>query len=482
MEDPRPHIALVPTDGLRLAELAAAHRGAGNAVVAAMWGRAALASDPADPFILNDHAIDLIVGGRPSAAARHLRAAMALEPAVAPAATNLGLVSRAPGDIVAAAWLRRAIAVDPTAIIARLALVDLALAADDPRAARRTLREAVAVAPDDAEVAERLGWLCYGSGEPQTASAFFARAGVLDPHRRAAARMAFVAHLLAGDCRRGWPAFEWRYRDAVPFPPPPVPLWSGKILPGSTLLVLAEEGFGDTIQMARFLPGLVAQGMRVLLGCPPELTRLFRTLPNVTILAHGEPAPPFDGWIPIMNLPGALGVGLESLPGIVPYLSPPETGPRLEREEGVLSVGLVWSGRPTHPRDGERSIPFDLLGPLLAVPGVRFVDLRPKHGAGPPAPGLVDLRSHIGDFADAAALIGQLDLLITVDSALAHLAGALGRPVWTLVNALPDWRWLLGRNDSPWYPTMRLYRQSRRGDWRGPLAAVAGDLSQLASL
>jgi hypothetical protein len=258
------------------------------------------------------------------------------------------------------------------------------------------------------------------------------------------------------------------------------PHWGGQQLTSRTILVHAERDFGDTIQYARFLPDAARRGGRVLLECQPELVRLFERVPYVSaVRAMGDALPPFDVQVPLNSLPFLVGATLARLPTL-PYVDAPRA-PTLPppRSERLLKVGLVWASRADSVTAGSRGLPIGALAPLFAVDGVAWYSLQfGAEGALERTAGaVIDLAPEITDFADTAAYMGALDLVVTVDTAAAHLAGALGRPVWVLLPAPAAYRWMLGREDSPWYPTMRLLRQRTSGDWSHPIAQVVERLT-----
>ena len=305
-----------------------------------------------------------------------------------------------------------------------------------------------------------------------------------------------LANLVTGDLARGWAGYEWRHRAPVARltrREQPRPLWLGDVdLAGKTILLHSEQGFGDSIQFCRYVPLVAARGARVVLEVEQPLCGLMRGLPGVTeIVARkdhaGEPLPDHDLHCPLPSLPLAFATKLETIPANGPYLHAPESAMaqwtlRLGGARG-LRIGLAWSGNPNHIRDRERSMPLDHLLPLLNV-DASFVSLQKQLRAGEAEllsrAGIRDVSDDLHDFTDTAALIAQLDLVITVDTGVAHLAGALGKPVWILVTHAPDWRWLLDRDDSPWYPTARLFRQSDSRDWSDVVARVGAALVAFA--
>ena len=260
------------------------------------------------------------------------------------------------------------------------------------------------------------------------------------------------------------------------------PRWQGEPLDGRTVLLQGEQGFGDTIQFARYAP-LLARAGRVLLVVQPALDRLMRTMPgDVEIYSGDAKLPHFDVRCPLLSLPFAFHTSVATIPGETPYLSAPSDRVAFFqarfRALAGLRVGLVWGGTPDYAGAPQRSIPASLLHPLLAVAGVSFVSLQP---GGRTLDGVLDLSPDLGNFADAAAAMMALDLIVSVDTAAAHLAGALARPVWLLNRADTDWRWLRDRDTTPWYPTMRIWRQPARDAWPVVIDAVAAALATMAA-
>ncbi|MCC7168395.1 MAG: hypothetical protein IT565_12590 [Rhodospirillales bacterium] len=293
-----------------------------------------------------------------------------------------------------------------------------------------------------------------------------------------------LALLTLGDYGRGLPAYEARW--GLERSPPRTfdkPRWDGQPLSGQTLFLHDEQGFGDAIQFARFAAQAAARGARVVLECQPELMRLFASLPGVAeLVARGAPAPAFDCYAPLLSLPGLFGTTLDTLPALVPYLAPPEDRPIVLPSERRRKIGLVWAGKTT-PRD--RSIALGRLIDLMGDPRLAFYGLQ----VGPRAADIqaeaagaliTDLSAHLTDFAATAAVLSQLDVLVTIDTAIAHLAGALGVPTYVLLLYHSDWRWGAAGTATPWYPSLKLFRQARFDDWQAPLLDVARDLRRVA--
>ncbi|MGC1303415.1 MAG: glycosyltransferase family 9 protein, partial [Caulobacteraceae bacterium] len=296
--------------------------------------------------------------------------------------------------------------------------------------------------------------------------------------------------LLQGEYALGWQDYEFRPARRGPVPPALQPQWRGEDLAGKTLLIYAEQGFGDSIQFLRYAPALAARGARVLVALPVPLMGLAARVEGVAEVV--EPTfrlPPFDLCIPLGSLPLCFATRLDDIPGAGGYLSaPPEQVARWKGRLGggdKFTVAFAWAGNPGHPNDHNRSVPLAELSPLLRVRGVRWLSLQ----KGPVAADLgryreidlLDLGEELGDFSDTAAVLSCADLTISVDTALCHLGGALGRPTWTLTPFAPDWRWSTERRDTPWYAAMRLYRQRSLGDWSGAMAEAAGDLATMAA-
>jgi hypothetical protein len=297
------------------------------------------------------------------------------------------------------------------------------------------------------------------------------------------------AWLRIGDYAGGWPEYEWRWRvEKFPGrrPVQGVPLWDGSDLAGKTILLYHEQGLGDTIMFARYIPLVAARGGRVVVECPPPLVDLVSQVAGVrdVVIPNGPP-PAYDVQLPLLSLPSVFRTAMETIPRDVPYLRVPEDrkaawAGRIP-DDGRKKIGLCWAGGQSQPH---RSIPTPLLAPLAQVAGVRWVSLtkEPLPDHGPPPLDLLDPIPDVKDFADTAAILDRMDLVITIDTSVGHLAGALGKPTWTLLARHSDWRWLLDREDSPWYPTMRLFRQPDHGDWQSVIARVAAELGGTGKL
>ncbi len=412
--------------------------------------------------------------GNGAEAVRIYQQILSSDPGFAPAWINAGVALRTLGRVEAGvACLQRGVALKPDDAGARSNLGNALRAAGRLEEARDSHQAAIEMDPAAGSFVYNLGLVLRDLGDLDGAIARFdaAEAAGYDPAELKWDRA--LALLLRGDMRRGFEEYEWRWRipDAKPRDLAGAD-WTGDDLSGKTLLVYAEQGFGDTIQFVRYLPLLAGRAGKIVFECQEPLARLFRSSPackDVSVVSRDvDPLPEYDAHVALLTLPHLTGATLVSAE--TPYLAPPEDKPRIaNRSEGV-HVGLVWAGKPSHRNDRNRSLALADLAPLLEVPGTHFYSLQ----LGDTAEAAVslgysalvaDMRPHIADFADSAALVGSLDLVITADTAPTHLAGALCRPVWTLLPFAPDWRWQTERTDSPWYPTMRLFRQTRPRRW-----------------
>lgn len=340
-----------------------------------------------------------------------------------------------------------------------------------------------------------LGQALYAQGRLEEAKEQFDAAGAADPANDDIAYHRALTRLKLGEYAEGWKLHEarWKRRRAEPHRHSGLPLWDGGDPAGRTLLLWSEQGFGDTLQFVRYAPLAAERGARVVLEVQPALVSLLQGMPGVAeVVPVGGETGPVDLQAPLMSLPLAFGTTLDAVPARIPYLAPPEDriGPWARRLNASLPpgprVGLVWAGDSRDHDvectliDRRRSLALAQLAPVLDVPGAVFVSLQVGK-QGPQArdfPQVFDVTSGITDFADTAALVGGLDLVISVDTSTAHLAAAMGKPVWLLSRFDGCWRWLSGRDDSPWYPTLRLYRQPAAGDWETPLARLAADLRE----
>jgi tetratricopeptide (TPR) repeat protein len=356
-------------------------------------------------------------------------------------------------------------------------------------------RQAIRLKPDFSDAYNNLGVALDGKGEYADAITAYQQCLRIQPDFPGAHLNLGLIHLIRGDFRRGWPEYEWRLRvkdsAALNFSQP---RWNGEDLKGRVILLHNEQGLGDAIQFVRYAPLVAARGGEVILYCQDCLKRVLSQIPSIEqVICEGESLPRFDVQCPLLSLPLIFKTDLNSIPAAIPYLKSDlqisgSFANRLAAEGTGRRVGLIWAGSPEHRSDRHRSVTLDQLAPLAGWRGATFFSLQKGEAAAearhPPAGmKLIDWTADLHDFADTAALIDNLDLVISVDTAPAHLAAAMGKPVWVLLQYSPDWRWLLEREDSPWYPTVRLFRQKAVGDWTSvirrmsdlPEPAIAGN-------
>lgn len=344
--------------------------------------------------------------------------------------------------------------------------------------------------PDYAEVFDHLGLALQSQGKLEQAVVWFDKAIENAPDSGTIHMNCALACLQRGDFARGWTEYEWRFRCREhPILAQGKPFWDGSPLEGRPILLWAEQGLGDSIQFIRFAPAVAERGGCVIVTCPEALTTLLKTCPGVDmVIAQGSTAPEYDCHAPLMSLPRLLETTVQSIPAQVPYLkADPAAVLRWHEELGAaegLKVGIAWQGNRDHKKDRQRSFRFDLFESLAQIEGVRLFSLQKGSGVEQldKAAGrfpVVDLGRRLGDLSDTAALIANFDLVIAPDTAVAHLAGALGVPVWVALQFSSDWRWLLDCEDSPWYPTMRLFRQNRWNDWGEIFERIGRELHRL---
>lgn len=413
--------------------------------------------------------------------------AISLQPNYADAYANLGSALTRKGRIDEAINAsRKAISLQPNGAAGYNNLGVALAERGDFESAIAAYRKAIELKADYSDAHSNLGNAYAAMGEAHKAIRACQTAVKFAPHAVQAHWNLAVALLRAGQFEAGWEEYEWRWaaykkRGNLRFSDPS---WDGSPLNGRTILLHAEQGFGDAIQFARYVQLVARLGGKVIFECPLELFELFKSLDGgAELVASGAPLPHYDLHCPLMSIPKALTTRVDSIPGNVPYLAADPQ--RVEVWKSIvadpqprLKIGLAWAGKPTHTNDRNRSIDLSRFAPLAGC-GAIFHSLQkvPLTGRGPAGLEPVDHANQLSDFAETAALISNLDLVITVDTSIAHLAGALAKPTWLLLPHLPDWRWLTHRSDSPWYPTMRLFRQSAPGNWSAVLKEVAEALT-----
>jgi tetratricopeptide (TPR) repeat protein len=460
-------------------------------------------------------------------AAESYRDALRIRPDDVRALYSLGIALQQSGDQRAAVdAYGQTLAQEPNHAGALAGLGAIFLEMGDTDRALPLLRRSIELEPGSPDVHCNLGKTYFLRGESRAAVESFSRALAIDPyHARSLCNLGFqlevlgdlagskecyrialehhqesalarfglgMAQLAEGNFAEGWQNCEARWgthQFKNGRPQFSQPQWNGEELRGARILVYSEQGLGDTLQFARYVPLLASRGATVTLQVQPGLRRLLENPGGAAqVLVAGDEVPAFDWHCPLLSLPLAFGTELNSIPVPIPYLKAPEEAaalwsPRLDPDR--LRVGLVWSGNPTHARNGDRSMTVEAMARLSRIENAAFYSL--QMGASAAAldalggTGIVDLRDQIHDFADTAAIVANLDLVITVDTSVAHLAGGMGKPVWILLHRVADWRWLQDREDSPWYPTARLFRQATAGDWHGVMERVEGELRRLVA-
>jgi tetratricopeptide (TPR) repeat protein len=485
----REAIALKPDYAEAHSNLGVALKDKGRLDEAIAAYRQAIALKPNQPEAYNNLGNALAAQGQLDEAIVAYRRAIELAPRHAEAFSNLGHALRKKGALdEAIACQRQAVAINPGHAAGYYNLGNALREKGQLDEAIAAFGQAVALQADYAEAHSNLGMALQEQGRIDEAIAAYGRALAARPQSPDVHFNMALAALTAGDFAHGWKEHEWRWQ-AKEFPAArrnfAKPQWDGGPLAGATLLLHAEQGFGDTIQFIRYVPLAGQRGGSIIIECQGELRRLVQGMAGSwPVVAKGHALGAFDYHCPLLSLPGVFDTRLESIPRTVPYVTA-DAGDVLAWSKKLgpargLKVGVAWAGK-LQPDPG-RSIPLAMLAPWAQVAGVEFYSLQKgeigkfarQSGEGLP---LIDWTDELHDFADTAALMANLDLVISIDTAVAHLAGAMGKPVWVMLPFAADWRWMRGRADSPWYPSMRLFRQARAGDWGDVVMQVAEALS-----
>ena len=441
------------------------------------------------------HAVSVHQRGDAAAAEAIYREVLGISPGHAVAMHYLGVVEYQRGDCTKALpLLERSVASVPAEPEFKNNLGLAYAACDRERDAIAAYRAALTLKPDHAVAWNNLGLALQSINEVDSAIAAFRRACEITPTFAQARWNLSLALLLEGKFAEGWREYDWRLslpelgKDRHRYAGPP---WDGTEISGKTLLLYAEQGLGDAVQFVRYASVVARLGARVLVHAPDALCGLFASVPDVAeVLSVSAEPPRYDAHLALMSLPRVFGTTLDTMPCDVPYMDVSMERRHRAREKlalgrTLLKVGLAWAGSKAHTNDRNRSCRLSMLAPLFEVPGVAWYSLQhgdaaaqiaSVQGATAMAPLLPDV-----SLDDTAALIAELDLIISVDTSIVHIAGALARPCWVLLPFAPDWRWLLGRDDSPWYPTLKLFRQPAMRDWESVVAQVAAQLRSLAS-
>jgi tetratricopeptide (TPR) repeat protein len=456
---------------------------------------AAVESDPGSADALSNLGLALHASERYEDAISCYRNGLKLAPSHQDILYNLGNAFLEMGRVAEAlSSYDEVLASKPDHVGALVNRGNVLLRLNDPLAALAGYDAALAVMPRHPQVLTNRGHALRRLDRPAEALADLKLAATIAPEFAEAHFGAALAQLTLGDFKAGFEAYEWRWKTGAFARCRRLfrsPLWlGGQSLSGKTILLHAEQGFGDTIQFIRYAPLLARAGANVVCEVQVELQSLLSQLDGIEVIASGQPLPPFDLHCPLLSLPLAFRTSLQTIPAAVPYLAASPEWQRKWRDrlpaEG-MRVGLVWSGSPSHKNDANRSIALARLKPLFASSSARFVSLQRELRDGDAEvmqnlPNLVPLGDNLADFADTAAVISLVDVVISVDTAVAHLAGALGKPALILLPHAADFRWMRGRDDSPWYPNAKLLRQGAFGDWDDVIARLCDEFSSRASM
>jgi tetratricopeptide (TPR) repeat protein len=451
---------------------------------------------PKNPVAYLDLGRGFLRLGKNGEAATCFQKALELKPDYAEAHVNLGLVFEQEKRLdEAVACYRRGLELNPNFPEALYNLANMRQLQGDGSDAIALYRRALEIRPDFAVAHNGLGAALQADGDLTEADNCYARALAIQPLFASAHSNRAQLRLLKGDFEHGWPEYEWRWKTAqIPERSFRQPRWDGRWLGGKSILIYAEQGLGDTLQFIRYSPLVKAQGGTVVVECPPVLVKLLTKCRGIDQLAGGgEKLPDFDVQVPLLSLPGILKTTLDTIPRDVPYVHADRTlvaqwHNKLEAIGG-FQIGINWFGSLKHDPSQHRDIPLEHFATLAHHNrAVRLVSLQKDNRSTNEinectAVSIVDFGDELdgarGPFMDTAAIMENLDLVITSDTSIAHLAGALGVAVWLALPYVPEWRWLLDRSDSPWYPTMRLFRQKRVGDWRGVFEDIGRTLREL---
>ncbi|MBD2437888.1 tetratricopeptide repeat protein [Nostoc sp. FACHB-110] len=415
------------------------------------------------------------------------RQALAVNPDLASVHSNLGIALKQQGLLQEAIQhYQEAIALQPNAAQFHYNLALVFQQQGNLATAQNYYRQATIIQPNYALAYNNLGLVSLQLGEIEAALSYYQTAIELQPNFAEAHQNLAEALLLIGDFDRGFAEYEWRWRVFAPeqLPNFTTPAWDGSALKGKTILLYAEQGLGDTFQFIRYADLVRDQGGRVIVACLAAQVELIKTVPGVEeVFALDEELPEFHTQAPLMSLPYLLGTTVETIPASIPYISAPSSHNfRLAAAPDTkLKIGIVWAGNPDNRHNIRRTSGLLPFIPLFKLPDVEFYSLQVGKSSQdlaqlPTDIKIQDLSSYLHNFSDTAAAIAQLDIVLTIDTSVAHLAGALGKPTWVVLPFIPDWRWLLHRDNSPWYPTMQLFRQEVAGDWAGVFAKVAQEI------
>jgi tetratricopeptide (TPR) repeat protein len=429
--------------------------------------------------------------GRYDEAMSNYRKVTELKPAHLEAIINLGNVLRIKGDFdEAISFFNQALVIKPVFASTYNNLGAVFKDKGDLDDAILHYKKALELDDGFAEAHNNLGMALQEKRQFENAENSFRKAIQLNGNLAEAHFNLASVLLLTGNLQEGWEEYEWRLQLKESNYTLAEKLWDGSDIRGRSLLLFAEQGFGDTIQFMRYAPLVAERGITVIVACQQELAALLRRVKGVNrVIAFGESLPAFDFQCHLLSLPRIFNTTLANIPANTPYITADplavlQSKKNIASDQSKLKVGIAWAGDPSYKKDRLRSLKLIDILPLIQMKDISFYKLQKENSADQGLPlneelKLIDFTYLIQDFDDAAAFMENLDLVISVDTSIAHLAGALGKPVWTLLPYVPDWRWMLEREDSPWYPTMRLFRQPSPGDWDSVMNRVAEELKKI---
>jgi tetratricopeptide (TPR) repeat protein len=467
-------------------QLARQHHTAGRLREAEALYRQILSAEPNHAEALHLLGLVALQCGQPLPAIELMQRSIALVPGVFYFHNNLAEAFKAAGRFrEAAAAFTRSLELHPDDPDTTHSLGAALEKAGDVEGGIRVLQETIRKFPKFAKPHMSLGAVFEHQARYDQALESFENAIALQPNYPKARAARAGIWLRRGEYGRGWEEYEWRWRvekfpGRPPRPGPPV--WDGSPLAGRAILLFAEQGLGDTIQFIRYAPMVAQRGGRVIVEAPKPLTRLLRTVDGVSDVVTPDQHPHYDVQLPILSLPRVMKTRVESIPANLPYVSaPPDVAQTWKDKipDDGKKIGLCWAGGRSQPH---RSIPAELIAKMIeGLPSKpRFYSLQKEHLPGEsPLCGIIDLMQDVQDFADTAALTAHMDLILSIDTSVAHLAGAMARPTWLMLARHCDWRWFDDREDSPWYPSVRLFRQEQIGDWTPVVARVRAALHAL---
>ncbi len=482
-----------PGEARALQALSMINHQAGNLPAAIEFMKRAAAADPGNAIFHSNLCEMCRQAGRLDEALAAGRRAIELRPDYPEAHSNLGIVhyEREEYDQAADCY-RQALRLRPEFAEAISNLGNALRAGGQFDEAISLYERALALKPDYAIGISNLGTTLQMIGRRDDAMACFDRALAMDPKLANAHSGRALILLLEGRLEEGWREYEWRWGSGeVKIRRPPGRPWRGEDIRGKRLLVYGEQGFGDSIHFCRYLPMLRERGADLMLRVPPAVASLIAdNFPWVDVSSTMGGSPNYDLHVALLSLPGMMGTRLDNVPAQVPYLRARDEDIDAWRDivadDDRLKVGLAWTGNPKHINNPYRSLPHKQLAPLLALEGVQFISLqvgKSAEAASEFEPGAITVppQERFASFAQTAGLVANLDLVVTIDTSVAHLTGAMAKPLWVLIAKVPDWRWMLDREDSPWYPTARLFRQQVRSEWEELVARVRDELAAVVA-